>query len=77
MAIYAQTTYAPADAPWLGPVLVALIFGAVNLPSVSAWAWGGTRIRRWLSARGRLRAFNVAMALLLVASLWPVLTSPG
>ncbi len=77
MAIYAQTNYAPADAPWAGPVLVALVFAAVNLPSVSAWAWGGTRIRRWLAVPGRLRAFNVTMAVLLVASLWPILTSPG
>jgi threonine/homoserine/homoserine lactone efflux protein len=75
MAIYAQTNYAPADAPWLGPVLVALVFAAVNLPSVTVWAWGGTQVRRWLEGPGRLRAFNVTMALLLVASLWPMLTA--
>jgi threonine/homoserine/homoserine lactone efflux protein len=75
MAIYAQTNYAPADAPLLGPVLVALVFAAVNLPSVTVWAWGGTQVRRWLEAPGRLRAFNVTMAVLLVASLWPMLTA--
>lgn len=75
MAIYAQTNYAPADAPLFGPVLVAMVFAAVNLPSVTVWAWGGTQVRRWLEAPGRLRVFNVTMAVLLVASLWPMLTS--
>jgi threonine/homoserine/homoserine lactone efflux protein len=56
----------------LARVLVALVFAAVNLPSVTVWAWGGTQISRWLRAPGRLRAFNITMALLLVASLWPL-----
>ncbi len=78
MAIYAQTNFAPAgEASWAGAVAVALVFAAVNLPSVATWAWGGTQIRRWLAAPGRLRAFNVTMAVLLVASLWPMLTSLG
>ncbi|MDG4647706.1 LysE family translocator [Roseibacterium sp. SDUM158017] len=78
MAIYAQTNFGPeGDSPWPGAIAVALVFAAVNLPSVTAWAWGGTQIRRFLAAPGRLRAFNVTMALLLVASLWPMLTSLG
>jgi threonine/homoserine/homoserine lactone efflux protein len=73
MAIYAQTNYAPGDTAWTGAVSVALVFAAVNLPSVTVWAWGGTQISRWLRSPGRLRAFNVTMALLLVASLWPLI----
>jgi threonine/homoserine/homoserine lactone efflux protein len=57
----------------LGALLVALVFAAVNLPSVTVWAWGGTQLSRWLGAPGRLRAFNVTMAVLLVASLWPLI----
>lgn len=73
MSIYAQTTYAPADGGWSTAVLVAVIFGLVNLPSVATWAWGGTRIRRWLDGAGRLRAFNWTMAALLIVSLYPML----
>lgn len=53
---------------------VALAFAAVNLPSVSVWAWAGQALRRWLETPGRLRAFNWTMAGLLVMSLWPVVT---
>ncbi len=73
MSIYAQTTYAPEASGWFGAVLVALIFGLVNLPSVATWAWGGTQIRRWLDGPGRLRTFNWTMAALLVLSLYPML----
>ncbi|KPQ17688.1 MAG: putative threonine efflux protein [Rhodobacteraceae bacterium HLUCCO18] len=77
MAIYAQTNFGAADGAWSGAVLVALVFAAVNLPSVTAWAWGGTQLSRWLTAPGRLRAFNWTMALVLVASLWPMLRPAG
>jgi threonine/homoserine/homoserine lactone efflux protein len=54
--------------------LVALVFAAVNLPSVTVWAAAGQGLRRWLDSPGRLRAFNWTMAGLLVLSLWPVVT---
>ena len=53
--------------------MVAVVFGAVNLPSVGAWAVLGREMRRFLTDARRLRAFNAAMAVLLVASLVPVL----
>jgi len=53
--------------------VVAVIFAAVNLPSVSVWAGAGQAMRHWLGTPGRLRAFNWTMAALLVLSLWPVL----
>jgi len=78
MAIYAQTNFAPdagiLGVTWAGALAVALVFAATNLPSVTVWAWGGTQLRRWLDGPGRLRAFNITMALLLVASLWPILS---
>lgn len=75
MSIYAQTNFAPESDAW-GALAVAGLFALVNLPSVTVWAWGGTQVRRWLAAPGRLRAFNVTMAVLLVASLWPLVTPP-
>jgi len=68
MALTAVTVYAPRhDLQAVG--LVALVFGAVNLPSVSSWAGLGTVLRRWLASPLRLRLFNWTMAALLVASL--------
>lgn len=74
MALTAMALYAPA-ADLASVALVAGIFGAVNLPSVSSWAAMGTALRGFLAHPKRLRAFNITMALLLVATLWPVLRS--
>jgi threonine/homoserine/homoserine lactone efflux protein len=38
-----------------------------------AWLWAGVAIRRLLSRPGALRAFNIAMAVLLVGSAVPML----
>lgn len=72
MALTAVTVYAP-DRSLAALAAVALIFGAINLPSVGSWAALGVLTRRALTTPTRLRLFNRAMALLLVASLWPVL----
>jgi threonine/homoserine/homoserine lactone efflux protein len=53
----------------LESVLIAVTFGAIGLPSTALWAGLGVAIARLLRTRWALRAFNVAMALLLVASL--------
>ncbi len=71
MALSAVTLYAPSDTAW-GVLIVALVFGAVNLPSVSAWCLLGVELRRFLTAPARLTAFNWTMAGLLVLSLLPV-----
>lgn len=72
MALTAITLYAP-DRSLAAIALVALIFGAVNLPSVSCWTLLGRQMQRILTSNARLRAFNWTMAALLLASLWPVL----
>ncbi|MBR9652175.1 LysE family translocator [Thalassovita aquimarina] len=72
MALTAITLYAPDRSVWaIG--IVAAIFGLINLPSVSTWTVLGQQMQRVLSSPLRLRSFNVVMALLLVASLVPVL----
>lgn len=74
MAITAISVYAPKDQSiWVGSLLVAGVFAATNLPSVSVWAWMGVQVRRWLGTAKRLRIFNISMALLLVVSLYPML----
>ncbi len=72
MALTAVTVYAPDNSP-LGMVLVAVVFGAINLPSVSSWTLLGQQIARVLTNTKRLVAFNWTMAVLLVLSLYPVL----
>lgn len=72
MALSAVSIYAPSHSVG-GIVAVAAAFGAVNLPSVSAWAVLGHRMRRVLTNAARFRAFNILMAALLVGSLYPVL----
>ena len=72
VALTAVTVYAPGEGV-AAVLLTALVFMSVSLPSVSLWAGLGTAIRGWLAAPGRLRAFNIVMALLLVASTVPAL----
>jgi threonine/homoserine/homoserine lactone efflux protein len=73
MALGAVSAYVTEPSAW-AYAAVALVFSAVNLPSVSVWAGAGQAVRRWLDGPGRLRAFNWTMAVLLVLSLWPVVT---
>jgi threonine/homoserine/homoserine lactone efflux protein len=72
MALTAITAYAPKSNPFVGLVVIALVFGAINLPSVSLWTLMGVQMRRFLSEPLALRAFNIVAALLLVATLYPV-----
>lgn len=68
MALTAIALYAP-DRNLAAVLLVAVIFGIINLPSTSLWAVMGQVLRGWLSSPARLRAFNWTMAALLVGSL--------
>lgn len=72
MALTAITVYAPGTT-FTAIALVALVFGAINLPSVSSWTLLGQQMARVLTNPARLRAFNISMAALLVASLYPVI----
>ncbi|MGH6962413.1 MAG: LysE family translocator [Dongiaceae bacterium] len=70
MAAGAISTYTTVGGDlMLESVMIALIFDAIGLPSVTLWAALGVAIGRLLQTRWALRAFNIAMALLLVASL--------
>ena len=48
------------------------VFLAVALPCIMPWALLGAAAARLLQSPARLRAFNTAMAVLLVASMLPV-----
>ena len=72
MALSAVAAYAP-DRSWGAVVAVAAVFSLVNLPSIFLWAGMGQVLRNFLSDPARLRAFNITMAVLLLASVVPVL----
>jgi threonine/homoserine/homoserine lactone efflux protein len=58
-------------------LIVTLVCGLINLPSIAVWAVFGAGLRRFLTDPLWLRRFNIAMALLLVASLWPLFATAG
>ena len=72
MAVGAITTYAPAEHYSLNVLLVALVFMAVNAPSVTIWTAFGVGLRRFLDRPAVLKAFNITMAVLLLTSLIPL-----
>ncbi|GAA4488658.1 LysE family translocator [Gluconacetobacter asukensis] len=73
MAIGIVSAYTPRQDYLFNLLVACLICGAINLPTVSLWAGFGASMRRWLTRPAILRSFNVGMALLLVASLYPLL----
>jgi threonine/homoserine/homoserine lactone efflux protein len=56
----------------VGVLIVTAVFATINLPCIASWAGFGVVLRRFLDRPRALRAFNVTMALLLVASLYPM-----
>ena len=71
IALTAIGAYAPGHT--VASILaVALAFGTISLPCIGSWTLLGGRMRRILSNPARRRVFNRAMAILLVASLYPV-----
>ena len=77
MAIGAITTYTPQDNFVVSVLLIAALFALVNCPSVGLWTIAGSMLRNWLNNARALRVFNIGMALLLVASLYPIFADTG
>ncbi|SEE90144.1 Threonine/homoserine/homoserine lactone efflux protein [Rhizobiales bacterium GAS191] len=72
IVVTAVATYVSPDELARDLLIVTLICGLINLPSISVWAVFGAGLRRFLSDPGWRRIFNVTMAVLLVLSLWPL-----
>ena len=73
MAVSAIAAYTTSADHTRSVLIVALAFGLVNLPSVSVWALFGSAMSATLHDPARARVFNTVMAVLLVASLAPIL----
>ena len=72
MALTGVTAYAPDQGLW-AVLVVSLAFLLVNSVSGSLWVLIGQKIRRFLTNPTRLAIFNWTMAILLLATLGPVL----
>jgi threonine/homoserine/homoserine lactone efflux protein len=72
IALGAVTTYAALARFPLNVVFLATSFAVLGTASSATWAVFGASLRHFLAEERHVRAFNVVMALLLVASLIPV-----
>ncbi|MEB8388868.1 LysE family translocator [Rhodobacteraceae bacterium KMM 6894] len=72
MALSAITLYA-AGREMSAILWVAGSYVMVSCISTTGWTAMGQQLRRWLTSPARLRAFNWTMAILLVATMIPVL----
>ena len=73
MAVGYFSNYMPTDASITFVVLTCMMFSAINFPSVGLWVWLGAKLEHYLQSEGIRKIFNGAMALLLIASMVPVL----
>ncbi|MGF6818073.1 threonine/homoserine/homoserine lactone efflux protein [Paraburkholderia atlantica] len=72
MVLTAATTIHLSNSFGMNAVAMAAVFYVIGFPCICVWAGFGTAMREVLSNPKRLRIFNVAMALLLVGSLYPI-----
>jgi threonine/homoserine/homoserine lactone efflux protein len=76
IAVGLASEFTRPDEPLTGQVLrIGLVFLVVAIPCMLPWILAGRGAAQLLRSPGQLRAFNVAMALLLVVSLLPVLVA--
>jgi threonine/homoserine/homoserine lactone efflux protein len=73
MALGAATTYTPEGGGALTALILAGTFMLCSVPCSAAWAGFGQGLRSHLDRPAVLRTFNVTMAALLVASLYPLM----
>lgn len=72
MVLTAATTIRLSGDFSVNTIIMAALFYVIGLPCICVWAAFGTGVRGFLSNPLRLRAFNIAMALSLVVSMYPL-----
>lgn len=73
VAVGGVATYTTANGVFAQAFVLAIIFLIVTLPSLAFWTFTGVGAARLLRSNRALRVFNLVMAVLLVASLLPLL----
>jgi threonine/homoserine/homoserine lactone efflux protein len=74
IALGAVSTYAAVAAFPANIGIIAFLFGALGVLSSATWLGFGTGLKRLLTSPRAVRAVNVTMALLLIGSLWPLMS---
>jgi len=74
VALSAIAIYVRPDNRAVDFAILLVVFTATTAGSVATWAGFGVGLRRFLKDPAHARIFNVAMALLLVASIVPIVT---
>ena len=72
IALSAMASFVPRSGDPATVVLIAVTFATIGTVSAATWALSGTLLQRLLQTRRAVKTFNIVMALLLVASLYPV-----
>ena len=72
MVLTAVTTIHVSENFGSNVMLMAVVFYVIGLPCICLWAGFGTAMRQVLTDPKRLRIFNIAMALSLVLTLYPI-----
>lgn len=75
MIIAVVTTYTQPGNMAYSLLIIASLFVVLGIPMISTWNLFGVSLQNWLSQPSRAKAFNWVMAVLLLASLIPVLFS--
>ncbi len=71
MVLGAVASFARPDHLAIDVPVIAMVLGLIGLPCITLWAGSGSMLQGLLADRRILRAFNIGMAALLVASIAP------
>lgn len=72
IAISIISVYTPPNPPFYSVLIVTAVAALSSIPSTSIWTILGHKLRVLINNEKYLRVFNIACALLLVGSLYPV-----
>lgn len=75
MVISMFSIYVPENIAQLTLLQISIIAIVINLLCISVWMFGGTLMRKLFTTPATQRGFNIVMALLLIASVVPMVTA--
>ncbi len=74
MAVTAITAYSPPERSLTSVFFIALVFAVIGTVTINSWTMLGRQLRHLLRTPAAYRSFNICCALVLVMSVYPMLT---